>query len=40
MVHNDEFPGIRAPVSAGEGATVPRDWNANDIRETWLQNVG
>ncbi len=39
-VHNNEFRGIRAPESAGEGATEPRDWNANDIRDTWLQNVG
>ena len=39
-VHNYNFPGISAPSSASESATEPSDWDADDIRDTWLQNVG
>lgn len=39
-VHNYNFPGISAPSSASESATKPSDWDADDIRDTWLQNVG
>lgn len=39
-VHDDHFPGIDAPNSASEGATEPDDWDADDIRSTWIKNVG
>ena len=39
-VHEDSFRGIAVPTTAGEFAEEPSDWNADDIRSTWLQNVG
>lgn len=39
-VHDDHFPGISAPKSAHESATEPDDWDADDIRSTWILNVG
>ncbi len=40
IVHNSNFPGIGAPDNATEGASEPSDWDADDIRRTWIQNVG
>ena len=37
-VHEDHFPGIDAPSSVS--ATRPSSWDAEDIRSTWIQNVG
>ena len=39
-VHDDNFPGISAPSDATEVATEPDEWDADDIRSTWLLNVG
>ncbi len=39
-VHNSKFPGITAPTSVSEGATEPGGWDADDIRTTWIKNVG
>lgn len=39
-VHDDNFPGITAPTDATAVATKPDDWDADDIRSTWRQNVG
>lgn len=39
-VHDDHFPGIDAPNSVSESATKPDDWDADDIRSTWIKNVG
>lgn len=39
-VHKANFPGIAAPSDATEYATEPDDWDADDIRSTWLKNVG
>ena len=39
-VHDDNFPGIGAPSDATEAAYEPDDWDADDIRSTWLLNVG
>ena len=39
-VHDDHFPGIDAPNSVSESATKPDDWDPDDIRSTWLKNVG
>ena len=39
-VHNAHFPGITAPVSVSEDADEPNDWDAEDIRSTWLLNLG
>ena len=39
-VHDDNFPGISAPSDATEAATEPDEWDADDIRSTWLLNVG
>ena len=39
-VHNDKFPGIIVPVFVDETADEPDDWDADDIRSTWLLNVG
>lgn len=40
IVHNSNFPGISAPDKPTEGASEPSGWNADDIRRTWIQNVG
>lgn len=40
VVHNSNFPGIDAPDNATEGASEPSDWDADDIRRTWIQSVG
>lgn len=34
------FPGLKSPRSVSEGVTEPDDWDADDIRSTWIQNVG
>ncbi|MYG81373.1 MAG: hypothetical protein F4187_06185 [Gemmatimonadetes bacterium] len=39
-VHRDKFPGIVTPIQAHETATKPDDWDADDIRSTWIKNVG
>lgn len=40
-VHDDSFPrGNDAPSTVSESAEEPDDWDADDIRRTWLQNVG
>ena len=39
-VHDDHFPGITAPDDVSEGASEPGSWDADDIRKTWVQNVG
>ena len=36
-VHNDHFPGLTAPSQ--QSATRGSDWDADDIRSTWLQNL-
>ncbi len=38
-VHRKHFPGLLPPSAVSEGATEPSDWNANDIRSTWLLNL-
>ena len=38
--HNQNFHGIDAPSAVRESATEPSNWNAGDIRSTWLKNVG
>ncbi|MYA43516.1 MAG: hypothetical protein F4Z31_17450 [Gemmatimonadetes bacterium] len=38
--HDDHFPGIGAPNSASEDATEPDEWDEDDIRKTWIKNVG
>ncbi|MDE2752771.1 MAG: hypothetical protein OXI83_09370 [Gemmatimonadota bacterium] len=40
IVHNSNFPGISAPDNPTEGASEPSDWDADDVRRTWIQNVG
>ena len=39
-VHDDHFPRLGSPGSVTEDATEPDDWDADDIRDTWIQNVG
>lgn len=39
-VHRDKFPGIIVPLYVDETADEPDDWDAADIRSTWLLNVG
>ena len=39
-VHEDHFPGLSAPSGVKEMATEPADWDRDDIRATWLRNVG
>ncbi|MCY4399244.1 MAG: hypothetical protein OXE96_07905 [Gemmatimonadetes bacterium] len=39
-VHNSKFPGLSAPKQVKEGATEPDDWDDDDIRSTWILNVG
>lgn len=42
-VHRSKFPGAPAPwspTSLSERAREPSNWNADDIRSTWLQNLG
>lgn len=39
-VHDDHFPGLSAPSGVRESATEPADWDRDDIRSTWLRNVG
>ena len=39
-VHNARFPGILAPNYSIEYADEPDDWDADDIRSTWIKNVG
>ena len=39
-VHNSKFPGLSAPKQVKEGATKPDDWDDDDIRSTWILNVG
>jgi len=39
-VHNKHFPGLKSPRSVSEGVTEPDDWDADDIRSTWIQHVG
>jgi len=36
-VHNDHFPGLTAPTQ--QSASRGSDWDADDIRSTWLQNL-
>ncbi len=36
-MHNEHFPGITAP--SDQNATRGSGWNANDIRDTWIQNL-
>ena len=38
MVHRIRFPGLNAPRNPS--STRPSGWNADDIRKTWIQNVG
>ena len=38
-VHRQHFPGINPPRYVSEEATEPSDWNADDIRSTWLLNL-
>ena len=38
-VHDDHFPGLTAPARVKESATEPDDWDADDIRSTWLLNL-
>ena len=39
-VHNSRFPGIGAPRNVRESATEPDGWGEDDIRSTWIKNVG
>lgn len=39
-VHEDHFPSLSAPSNPKEYASEPADWDADDIRSTWLRNVG
>ena len=39
-VHKKNFPGITAPDNVREDVTEPTDHDEDDIRATWLQNVG
>ena len=38
-VHRENFPGINPPGQVSEQATEPSDWDADDIRSTWLLNL-
>ena len=38
-VHRRVFPGISPPRLVSEEATEPPDWDADDIRSTWLMNL-
>lgn len=38
--HRRYFPSENPPSSVREGAAEPGDWDADDIRSTWIQNVG
>jgi predicted RNA-binding Zn-ribbon protein involved in translation (DUF1610 family) len=37
-VHKKHFPGLGVPSSAS--STRPSDWDADDIRSTWIKSVG
>ena len=39
-VHTQKFPGISIPYYVLENATEPQGWNADNIRSTWLFNIG
>ena len=39
-VHNRHFPGLSPPSGVRELATEPGNWNRDDIRSTWIWNVG
>ena len=40
-VHNNHFPsGPSAPSSVSRSASDPGDFNADDVRATWIQNIG
>jgi len=38
-IHEEIFPGIETPHDAREEAIEPSDWNADNIRSTWLWNM-
>ena len=38
-IHEEIFPGIETPHDAREEAIEPSDWNADNIRSTWLWNL-
>jgi len=38
--HGNRFPGISVPDQVREAASEPSDWDADEIRATWIQNVG
>ncbi|MDE2975661.1 MAG: hypothetical protein OXU64_13230 [Gemmatimonadota bacterium] len=38
-LHRRIFPGINPPRYVREKATEPSDWDADEIRSTWLQNL-
>ena len=39
-IHRRYFPGESPPSSVRESASEPADWDADDIRSTWVKNVG
>ena len=39
-VHATYFPGLTAPSSVSETATEPQSWDADDVRSSWIQNLG
>ena len=39
-VHDANFPGMGAPSRVSESADEPDEWDAQDIRTTWLLNLG
>lgn len=39
-VHRAHFPTRHLPSSVSERATEPSSWNADNIRSTWIKNVG
>jgi hypothetical protein len=39
-VHDANFPGVQAPSRVSESAEEPDEWDAQDIRTTWLLNLG
>jgi hypothetical protein len=39
-LQSSEFPGRPAWIDYSESASEPGGWDADDIRATWLQNIG
>ena len=39
-VHDDHFPGLSAPSGVVGLGNTPDDWDPDDVRKVWIQNVG